>query len=83
MSRDRLEDLGRLTVLIEKILTHPFFHRERILSNDYLGWFESQPSEKKREVLDDMIISIEEVEELEKQLQNALDIAKGIDPLNG
>jgi hypothetical protein len=30
-----------------------------------------------------MIISIEEVEELEKQLQNALDIAKGIDPLNG
>jgi len=80
MSRDRLEDLGRLAVMIDQCLNHPIFQDERVLAPDYQQWFDAQPREIQKQLLDQMVGGVEEIE---AKLVQALEIAKGVDPLNG
>jgi len=80
MSRKRIEDLGRLSVLLENILEHEIFREERMLPQDFENWFETQDHEKKQEILERIGRNIPEVEEM---LLESLAIAKGIDCLNG
>jgi len=80
MSRDRLEDLGRLAVIIDNILDHEIFTEERMMAADFENWFQSQSPEKRQSVLDRLARAIPEIEQ---KLEEAVKIAKGIDALNG
>ena len=80
MTRDRLEDLGRLTVMIDNIMEHEIFSEERMMAKDFPDWFCSQCPQKREEILNRFACGIQDVE---NQLQKALEIAKGIDKLNG
>lgn len=80
MSRNRLEDLGRLSVIIDNILDHEIFREERMMAHDFEKWFESQTVEKRQAYLDRIAKAIPEIE---GTLEEALKIAKGIDALNG
>jgi hypothetical protein len=80
MSRDRLEDLGRLAVLIENILAHDIFSEDRVMANDYEKWFESLEGNRRHELMAHMYKSIPEIE---YALEEALKIAEGTDILNG
>jgi len=79
MSRDRLEDLGRLSVMIDNILENEIFSEERMMAKDFPEWFCEQCPEKRETILNRFAIGIQEVE---NALLNALEIAKGIDVLN-
>lgn len=79
--RQRVEDLGRLAVLLEHLLDHQLFNEEFLphRPKDYDEWFEQLSEDKKDEVLRSWVYGIEN---LKDQLYEMLAIAKGIDSLN-
>jgi len=79
MSRNRVEDLGRLAVIIENVLAHDIFEEEVIISSKFDCWFETLSMEERKTAFDRLKAAILEIE---IELDIALDIAKGIDELN-
>jgi hypothetical protein len=79
MSRDRIEDLGRLAVLIENMLENSIFLEERTRPKYFYDWFLSQTAEKQSEILERFLQGLDVVE---GRLIEALEIARGLDSLN-
>lgn len=79
--RQRVEDFGRLSVLIRNLLDHSLFNEEFIpsRSKDYSEWFNLLSAEKKDDVLHAWVYGIEE---LQKRLYDMLEIAEETDSLN-
>ncbi len=80
MTRDRLEDLGRLAVIIENILDHEIFREERMRAEQFSVWFENLSDEKQQHIINRIAFAIPQIE---ISLEMALEIAKGTDTLNG
>lgn len=79
--RSRLEDLGRLAVLIENLLDHDLFKEEYHprRPKDYDEWFASKTEDQRDEILRSWVYGIQSVSE---KLYDMLSIANGTDPLN-
>lgn len=79
--RQRIEDLGRLSVLIRNLLDHELFeescHPHR--SKDYWEWWSQLSEDRKDDILRIWVYGIDSVEE---KLFELLSIAEGTDPLN-
>lgn len=80
--RQRVEDLGRLSVLIRNLLDHELFE-DGILQprrpKDYAEWFESKTNEQKDDTLRAWAYGIENIN---NELHEMLAIAEGTDNLN-
>lgn len=79
--RQRVEDLGRLAVMLRNLLDHKLFDRDSLpcRSKDYWEWFSQLSEDRKSEVLYSWVYGIESISE---SLCEMLDIAEGTDPLN-
>ena len=80
--RNRLEDLGRLAVMIDNLLEHALFedytlrpHRPK----DYDEWFDAKTEDQKDEIIRAWAYGIESIR---NKLYDMLSIAQGTDPLN-
>jgi hypothetical protein len=79
--RQRVEDLGRLAVLLRNLLDHQLFD-ENLLPRrpkDYLDWFNELSDDRKDEVLRSWVYGIDN---LKDKLYEMLSIAEGTDLLN-
>lgn len=77
--RNRIEDLGRISVLINLILNMKVLRIKENLElslDQYLDWFFNQP----RETQETMLM---EISDIQGRLFEILSIADGLDPLNG
>ncbi len=79
--RNRLEDLGRLAVLIDNLLDHDLFNKEYLpwRPKDYDEWFASKTEDQQDDILRHWVYGIESFKE---KLYDMLSIANGTDPLN-
>lgn len=79
--RHRIEDLGRLSVLIQVLLEHDLFNKALLpsRSKDYPIWFSEMSEDEKDETVRFFVYGIEEARE---QLCCMLEIAEGEDALN-
>jgi hypothetical protein len=79
--RQRVEDLGRLAVLIRNLLDHQLFDEGSLprRPKDYWEWFSELSEDKKGDVLHAWAYGIAELSE---KLYEMLSIAEGTDCLN-
>jgi len=79
--RHRVEDLGRLAVMLRNLLDHSLFDEASLprRSKDYLEWFSELSEEKKDDVLHAWVYGINDLSE---KLYEMLDIAEATDRLN-
>ncbi len=79
--RHRLEDLGRLSVMLSNLLDHELFERRfrPHRPKDYDEWFKSQTEDQKDEILRSWVYGIENFSE---KIYEMLSIAEGTDLLN-
>lgn len=79
--RQRIEDLGRLAVMLQNLLDHGLFEEEFAprRNKDYAEWFEHLSSDKKDDVLHEWVYGIDNIKE---KIYQMLSIAEGTDPLN-
>lgn len=79
--RQRIEDLGRLMVLIKNLLDHKIFDESYSprRPKDSWEWFSELSEDQKIEILNTWAYGIEDVKE---KLYEMLQIAEGTDPLN-
>lgn len=80
--RHRLEDLGRLAVLIDNLLEHKLFNDPNLRPDrpkDYREWFESKTKDQKDDILRAWAYGIESVRD---KILDLWSIARGTDPLN-
>lgn len=79
MTRNRLEDLGRVMVMLENLLDHPLFenqywHRPK----DANEWFGKQSEEKKDDVIHEIAYALEG---FDFKIHDILSICRGTDDL--
>ena len=74
--RQRVEDLGRLAVLIRDLIDHKLFDEESLphRPKDNWEWFNSLPENRKEDVLHSWVYGIENLKE---KLYEILEIARG------
>lgn len=79
--RSRLEDLGRICVLLENLLDihEEFYDIYSGRNKDFVGWFDQLEKERKDEILRSLIY---DRFNLQENIYKILEIAKGSDPLN-
>jgi len=79
--RQRVEDLGRLAVLIQNLLDHQLFDEGSLprRPKDYWEWFTSLSEDKQVDVLHSWAYGIDNLKE---KLYEMLSIAEGTDVLN-
>lgn len=80
--RHRLEDLGRLTVMIDNLLEHELFDGLSLRPGrpkDYDEWFNSKTEDQKDDIIRAWVYGIESIRD---KLCDMLSIAQGTDPLN-
>jgi hypothetical protein len=81
--RHRLEDLGRLAVLLKDLLDHDLFNDDGGLRpyrpKDYEEWFASKSEDKKDDTLRAWAYGLEGIR---SRLYDMLSIAEGTDLLN-
>lgn len=77
--RQRVEDLGRITVMVSNLMRHELFDERPRRNKEFAEWFEEQPQEFKEEWLHSTVYRISEVEE---KLGDIYEIATGQDYLN-
>ena len=81
--RQRIEDLGRIAVMLDNLLEHDFFEKFKNLQvrpKDFLDWFDVQDQDFK----DTFIHSIGYTcESLSSAIYEIREIARGEDVLNG
>lgn len=80
--RHRLEDLGRLAVMIDNLLDHKLFDDYDLRPGrpkDYHEWFRSKTDEQKDDTLRAWVYGIESIRD---KLYELLSIAEGTDLLN-
>lgn len=78
MKRERLEDLGRIRVLLENMCEMDIFdlHYQFGRNKDFPEWFEEQSDERKDDILHKLIYGISDIEE---KLCECILIARGHD----
>lgn len=77
--RERVEDLGRLSVLLKDALELDLFEKPMCRNKDFLDWFDSLNAEDK----DSFIHALPyQIQELKEALWEMLTIAEGNDILN-
>lgn len=81
MARERIEDLGRICVLIDNVIhKHNEFKETYSGRNkDFCQWFDEQDQDKKDEVLHKLIY---DRDDLTDELYQIYEIAEGVDRLN-
>lgn len=79
--RQRVEDLGRLAILLRNLLDHKLFDDEfkPARSKDYFEWFAHLSEDQRDDVLRNWIYGIED---LSDKVHEMLSIAEGTDTLN-
>ena len=77
--RERIEDLGRISVLIDKLLDHELFNLIVCRDKDFIDSFEALEEDKRDDLLHNLAYGISSVRD---ELYEILCIAKGTDPLN-
>lgn len=79
--RERVEDLGKLSILIKNILDHEIFNENNLPKRpkDTLNWFDSLTEDVKDQVLTNWSYGIKD---LETKLYEILAIADGSEYLN-
>ncbi len=80
--RHRLEDLGRLAVLLRNLLDHELFDEPRFRPyrpKEYGEWFGSKTEDQRDDILRAWAYGLENMSE---KLYDMLSIAEGTDPLN-
>lgn len=79
MMRHRLEDLGRLQVLLRQLFEHDLFDRIHGRNKDFSENFYTLPETQQHDLLHDLAYGISHVNE---KIAEALSIAEGDDFLN-
>lgn len=79
MTRNRLEDIGRIMVLIDNLIENPVFEMYEGRAKDFIDYFESMEHEKRIDFADDMYRGLRNVHE---KLYDIYTICKGEDQLN-
>jgi len=79
VSRLRCEDLGRLAVLLERILELPIWELYHGRNKDFVEYFDSLDKEKQWDLLHDFIYGIDNVKD---KILDCRSIALGTDDLN-
>lgn len=81
--RQRIEDLGRLAVMLRNVLEQDLFsdnfHIKPLRPKDATEWFLAKTEEEKLEIISNWAYSIEAIEH---KIYDMLDIAEGTDLLN-
>ena len=81
--RHRIEDLGRLAILLDHIVNQEIldslFGLYHGRNKDFIDWFESQSKEKQEDFLYKLPYALETIKE---KLYECIAIAEGIDDLN-
>jgi len=77
--RNRLEDLGRLAVLLRNAVEMEIFEEFPCRNKDFTSWLEELSAEKREEVLHPIPYRIYELQE---KLYDMLSIAESRDDLN-
>jgi hypothetical protein len=77
--RQRIEDLGRLSVMLKTLAQHDIFDDRPCRNKDYLGWFSQQPEEKRDDIIRTWVYQLDELNE---KLWEMVEIADGNDILN-
>lgn len=77
--RQRLEDLGRIYVMIDNILELDVLEEPICRKKDYYDWFNDQSDEKKCDIIDKFVYGLEDVR---FKLHDILAIAGGLDDMN-
>lgn len=79
--RHRIEDLGRLSVLLNTLLDHQLFDESRLprRNKDYDEWWAAKTEDQKDDALREFIYGIDDVRE---RLLEMLLIANGQDECN-
>lgn len=77
--RQRIEDLGRLAVMLKELAQHEIFNDRPCRNKDYCDWFSKQSEEQR----DDIIHSwVYQLDSLNEKLWEMVEIAEGNDILN-
>ena len=80
MVRERVEDLGRIAVMVDALLEHDLFEKTYTVRNkDFVEWFETQTKDTQEEILTDLIYGRDAISE---RLCEIREIARGEDVLN-
>ena len=76
MKRERLEDLGRLRVLLENIADMDIFSMKHssVRKKDFVDWFRTQNEDKQNDLIEKMIYGIDAIEDY---LSECIVIARG------
>ena len=77
--RERIEDIGRICVMIDNLLEHEVFELIRCRDKDFVDVFNEMKKQQRDELLHSMAYGISAVED---ELYEMLSITKGNDPLN-
>ncbi len=81
--RQRIEDLGRLAVLLQNLLEQELFAGEGrfrpLRPKDTWDWFQTKTDDEKEDILRSWAYGIEAISE---KVYEMLSIAEGTDPLN-
>lgn len=78
MKRERLEDLGRIRVLLEYIGELNLFEIKpsSVRNKDFVDWFREQPEDNQDDILHNLIYRIDELNE---KISECICIARGHD----
>lgn len=79
--RQRVEDLGRLAVMLHNLLDHKLFDEDHLPSRpkDYWEWFSELSDDRKDEILRSWVYGIDDIK---NNIYEMLSIAEGTDLLN-
>lgn len=77
--RERVEDLGRLAVMVKHLMDHDLFDERPQRNKDFAEWFMEQSDETKEAWVHAIVYKIADVEE---KLGDIWEIATGQDYLN-
>ena len=77
--RNRLEDLGRLAVMLDNLRNHELFDDRPCRNKDFIGWLDEKSEENREEYLYKLPYNIDDVQE---KIYECLNIAEARDSLN-
>jgi hypothetical protein len=77
--RQRIEDLGRLSVKLQSLFDDEVFHIYNGRRKDFIGWFNDQTEEKRHDILHELIYGLERLHE---GISDCCCIADGNDDMN-
>lgn len=77
--RQRIEDLGRLAVMLKNLLDNELFEQRDVRNKDYCTWFNDQTEERRDDIIHGMVYKIDSAKD---KIYDMISIAEGSDCLN-